>query len=42
MSFDLVVKGGVLPDGRRADIGVKAGRIAAVETLPEALMRGVP
>ena len=35
MSFDLVVKGGVLPDGRRVDIGVKAGRIAAVEPLPE-------
>ena len=40
MSFDLVVKGGVLPDGRRADIGVKAGRIAAVETLPEAVEAG--
>ena len=26
--FDLIVKGGVLPDGRRADIGIKGARIA--------------
>ena len=31
--FDLIVKGGVLPDGRRADIGIKGARIAAVEDL---------
>ncbi len=30
MEFDLVVRGGVLPDGARADIGVVGGRIAAV------------
>ncbi len=40
MSFDLVVKGGVLPDGTRADIGVKGGRIAAVEVMPEGVEAG--
>ncbi|MFV0475149.1 MAG: amidohydrolase family protein [Pikeienuella sp.] len=38
--FDLVVKGGVLPDGRRADIGVREGRIAAVEPLPDNVRAG--
>ncbi|MBM3572255.1 MAG: amidohydrolase family protein [Alphaproteobacteria bacterium] len=33
--MDLVVKNATLPDGRRADIGIAAGRIAAIEaTLP--------
>jgi cytosine deaminase len=31
MAFDIVVSGGVLPDGRRADIAIADGRIAAVE-----------
>ncbi len=31
MSFDLIVKGGALPDGRQADIGIRAGTIAAIE-----------
>ena len=31
MSFDLLVKGGTLPDGRVADIGISGGRIAAIE-----------
>ncbi len=31
MSFDLIVKGGILPDGTQADIGVRGDRIAAVE-----------
>jgi cytosine deaminase len=31
MAFDIVVSGGVLPDGRRADIAIAEGRIAAVE-----------
>ena len=30
MMFDLMVKGGVLPDGTRADIAIKGDRIAAV------------
>ena len=29
MSFDLIVKGGTLPDGTAADIGIKGDRIAA-------------
>ncbi len=29
--FDLIVKGGRLPDGRVADIGIRGGRIAAIE-----------
>ena len=29
--FDLIVRGGNLPDGRRVDIGVRGGLIAAVE-----------
>jgi cytosine/creatinine deaminase len=32
MSFDLIVKGGTLPDGRVADIGIKGEQIAAIET----------
>lgn len=32
--FDLIVKGGTLPDGRVADLGIKAGRIAAIGQLP--------
>jgi cytosine/creatinine deaminase len=32
--FDLVVRGGTLPDGRVADIGIRGDRIAAVEALP--------
>jgi cytosine/creatinine deaminase len=31
MSFDLIVKGGVLPDGLQADIAISRGRIAVVE-----------
>jgi cytosine deaminase len=31
MAFDIIVKGGSLPDGRQADIGIRDGRIAAVE-----------
>ena len=31
MSFDLLLKGGVLPDGTQADIAITDGKIAAVE-----------
>ncbi|MBL0935955.1 MAG: amidohydrolase family protein [Rhizobiaceae bacterium] len=31
MSFDLIVRGGTLTDGRVADIGISGGRIAAIE-----------
>jgi len=31
MSFDLLIKGGVLPDGRTADIGISGEIIAAIE-----------
>lgn len=31
MSFDLIVKGGTLPDGRVADIGIRGETIAAIE-----------
>lgn len=31
MAFDVLVKGGTLPDGRIADIGIAGGRIAAIE-----------
>jgi cytosine deaminase len=31
MAFDIVVSGGVLPDGRTADIAIADGRIAAIE-----------
>ena len=36
MSFDLIVKGGTLPDGTVADIGIKGDRIAAIEPRIEA------
>jgi cytosine/creatinine deaminase len=36
MSFDLIVRGGVLPDGRTVDIGIRGDRIAAVEPNVEA------
>lgn len=38
--FDLIVRGGTLPDGRTADIGVRGGLIAAVETLPPGVEAG--
>ncbi len=31
--FDLIVKGGTLPDGRVTDIGIRDGMITAIETL---------
>ena len=31
MGFDIIVKGGILPDGRVADIGIAGGKIAAIE-----------
>lgn len=31
MTYDLIVKGGLLPDGTQADIAIAQGRIAAVE-----------
>ena len=36
MSFDLIVKGGVLPGGRTADIGISGDTIAAIEPRLEA------
>jgi cytosine/creatinine deaminase len=36
MSFDLIVKGGILPDGTRADIGIRGDKIAAIEPTIEA------
>ena len=36
MSFDLIVKGGTLPDGRIADIGIRGDRIAAIESALDA------
>ena len=36
MAFDLIVKGGRLPDGSTADIGITEGRIAAIEPLHDA------
>lgn len=39
MSFDLLLKGGILPDGDIADIAVSDGRIAAVATEIEAEAR---
>ncbi|MFC7704678.1 amidohydrolase family protein [Plastorhodobacter daqingensis] len=38
--FDLIVKGGTLPDGRQADIGIREGRIVAVERLDAGLDAG--
>ena len=34
--FDLIVKGGTLPDGRVADIGIAGGKITAIDQLGEA------
>ncbi|MBM1634698.1 amidohydrolase family protein [Sulfitobacter mediterraneus] len=34
--FDLILKGGTLPDGRTADIGITGGAIAAIEDLSSA------
>ncbi|KAJ02765.1 amidohydrolase family protein [Sulfitobacter mediterraneus] len=34
--FDLILKGGTLPDGRTADIGITGGTIAAIEDLSTA------
>ncbi len=36
MSFDLIVKGGVLPDGKKADIGITGETITAIEPSIEA------
>jgi len=36
MSFDLIVKNGVLPDGRTADIAISGDKIAAIEPKIEA------
>src|SRR5690606_31874812 len=36
MSFDLIVKNGVLPDGRTADIAISGDKIAAIEPNIEA------
>jgi cytosine deaminase len=32
MSFDLLIRGGILPDGRTADIGISGETIAAIES----------
>ena len=31
MSFDIIVRGGTLPDGKTADIGIRGDKIAAIE-----------
>jgi cytosine deaminase len=31
MAFDIIVKRGILPDGRQADVGISGDRIAAIE-----------
>ena len=36
MTFDLIIRGGTLPDGRVADIGIRGDRIAAVDPRIEA------
>jgi cytosine deaminase len=36
MTFDLLIRGGILPDGCIADIGISGGRIAAIEPTIEA------
>lgn len=36
MSFDLIVRGGTLPDGRAADIGIRGQTIAAIEPVIDA------
>ncbi|MDS9469434.1 amidohydrolase family protein [Paracoccus sp. MBLB3053] len=38
--FDLIVTGGVLPDGTRADIGINGDRISAVGVLPDTVEAG--
>ena len=37
--FDLIIKGGTLPDGRSTDIGIKADKITAIEDLSTAEAR---
>lgn len=39
--FDLLVKGGTLPDGKRADIGIIGDKIAAIGALPDAAVRTI-
>ncbi len=36
MAFDLIVRGGILPDGNAADIGISGDRIAAIAPKLEA------
>ena len=36
MSFDIIVRGGILPDGGTADIGIRGQKIAAIESKIEA------
>jgi cytosine/creatinine deaminase len=31
MSFDIIIRGGTLPDGSTADVGIRGDRIAAIE-----------
>ena len=31
--FDLIIKGGTLPDGKTSDIGIEGGKITAIEAL---------
>ncbi len=38
--FDIVLKGGVLKDGTRTDIGIKDGKFAAIELLHEPVVSG--
>ncbi len=38
--FNIVVKGGTLPDGRVADIGIRDGRIVAMERLDDGVEAG--
>ncbi|VAW14207.1 Cytosine deaminase [hydrothermal vent metagenome] len=40
MSFDLILKGGILPDGEVADIAIKGDRIAAIAPALEAASAG--
>ncbi|WP_319529886.1 amidohydrolase family protein [uncultured Cohaesibacter sp.] len=41
MSFDLIVRGGFLPDGQKADIAIDNGLIAAIEPTIEADARDI-
>jgi cytosine deaminase len=41
MSFDIIVRGGTLPDGSKADIGIRGETIAAIEPRLEAEARRV-